>query len=177
MHLYAYNSCGTDYTTHTITVIPHPHPVITRSGHTLSVTGTYSGYQWIMGASTIIAGATNATYTPTVSGTYNIIVDSAGCYGYAAAYNYSNVGVSSINTSETKYWLSQQGGVMIYASEPLEEALSVIIYDATGRTVQNTGWNAGSTMKQVNDASLPPGLYIIKLSGESTSKVFKWIKQ
>lgn len=61
-----------------ITVNQAPHPVITRSGHTLSVSGSYLSYQWYDDILPI-SGATTSSYTFTSGGDYSVLVDSGGC--------------------------------------------------------------------------------------------------
>jgi hypothetical protein len=168
---------GTPYTaTHTVTVNPAPHPVITRIGHTLSVSGAYTAYQWLTGA-TPISGATNSSYTFTSSATYAVVVDSAGCYGLATIA-ISTTGISGISL-ENKYWIAQpsHNSIDLYASEPLNEAVDISVYDPTGRQIITDKWGRDQNSVKINCADCTAGLYIIKLSGKNTSEVLKWVKQ
>ena len=173
--LTAYNSAGSNATTTVITINPTPHPVITQLGHTLSVTGAYTSYQWVNGV-TPITGATNATFTYTASGTYIVVVDSAGCLGGTAI---TPVGIPNVNNAAGSYWVSQMGNssIMINSSRMLTENLTVTMYDATGRSIVTENWPSGNSGKQINSGFLPAGLYIIKLSNPETATVLKWMKQ
>ena len=173
--LTAYNSAGSNSSNTVITINPTPHPVITQTGHTLSVTGAYTSYQWVNGI-TPITGATNATYTYTASGTYIVVVDSAGCLGGNAI---TPVGITNVNNTAGNYWVSQTGssGIMINSSRTLAENLTVTMYDATGRSIVTENWPAGNSGKQLNTSFLPAGLYIVKLSNPETATVLKWMKQ
>ena len=173
--LTAYNSAGSNSSSTVITINPTPHPVITQSGHTLSVTGAYTSYQWVNGV-TPITGATNATYTYTASGTYIVVVDSAGCLG---GNSITPVGITNVNNAAGNYWVSQMGSsaIIINSSRALTENLTVTMYDATGRSIVTENWPAGNSGKQLNTSFLPAGLYIIKLSNPETATVLKWMKQ
>ncbi len=174
--LTAYGAGGSNTSTAVINVNPAPNPPITKTGHVLSVPATYTSYQWYDGASAI-TGATNSTYTYTVTGVYNVQVDSNGCLGNSATVN--TTGIGNIKNTAESFWISQPNSstVVFSAAQPLDEALTVAIYDATGRKIISENWMAGTSSKQINDLSLPPGLFIVKLSNSSTSDVFKLLKQ
>lgn len=180
MHLKVYGPGGNDSTTHTVTIKPLPNPTITHgTGHTLNAGSGYSSYQWGSGVTmSPIAGATNATYTYTTSGTYGVLVDSGGCYGWDTI-TVSTAGVSQISSSVNKYWITQNGGgsVIINALNPLDDNLTIGLFDITGKLIAEDNWAAGGTVKQINDGSIPPGSYILKLSNRSTSESLKWQKQ
>ena len=180
--LTAYNSGGSNSSTQAVSITPTPNPVIINNAatHTLSVSGAYTAYQWASGSPipSAIAGATNSTYVYTVSGTYYVAVDSAGCQGYSSVpFVYSTTGVSNINNAENRYWVSAHGGYMVVdASRPLDETLSVNIYDATGRTMFADTWTTGSSSKQLNTGYYPPGLYIIRIGNRNTTTVLRFLK-
>ncbi len=178
MTLTVYHS-GTSYTaTHTVTVNPAPHPVIHYgSGHVLSVTGSYTAYKWLNGT-TVISGATNSSYTCTSPGTYYVLVDSGGCWGYSSTpVVFSTLEILSINNEPNNFWLSQNGNSsMLHAGRDLDNDINIQLFDATGRIVSNEVWVQGSYTKELNNADLAPGLYIIKLSNKNTSAVLRWLK-
>lgn len=176
MRLYAFGGGGVDSVTQPFTVNPSPHPTITKTGHVLSVPAVYTAYQWY-NAATAITGATNATYTYTSGGTtYSVVVDSAGCKGTSQIIN--TVGLQSVTTNNNTYWISAQGNnvPVLYSTEPLEAALTVSLFDATGRKITSDTWAQGANNLPLAVNTLPEGLYIIKLSNYNTSMVIKWIK-
>jgi PKD repeat protein len=181
--LTAYNSGGSNSSTQAVSITPTPNPVIINNSatHTLSVSGAYTAYQWATGSPipSAIPGATNSTYVYTVSGTYYVGVDSAGCQGYSTVpFVYSTTGVSNINNNgENRYWASEQSGSMILnSSRPLDEALVINIYDATGRKMLADTWSSGGSTKQLNTGYYPPGIYIIRISNSSTITVLRFLK-
>jgi hypothetical protein len=166
-----------DTETHVIVIKNAPHPVVTKSGHTLTLTGAtgYTNIQWYNGT-TQIAGATNATYTYTLSGTYSVKVDSGGCHGSSNVFN--TTGITNVNGTEHTYWVSSEGGAMIlHAADPLDETLNILISDASGRTVTKDTWDQGTVRKDVSGISLPPGLYIVRIGYAGTIAVLKYMQQ
>ncbi len=173
----AYNSGGSNTYTAVINVTPTPHPAITQTGAVLSVPAAYTSYQWYNGLSPI-TGATTNTYTITTTSTYGVVVDSAGCPG-GDTLTTGPLHVTTLNTLASHYWIAQpnSSSVIVNASKPIDDALAITIYDATGRKVLDEVWDAGSYTKQINGLSVANGLYIIKLSNVYTSAVLKWQKQ
>ncbi|MES1249569.1 MAG: T9SS type A sorting domain-containing protein, partial [Chitinophaga rupis] len=166
-----------DSATQVIKVIPTPHPVITKTGNVLSVPAAYQNYKWYKGI-TAVAGATNPTFTYTLTGTYKVTLDSGGCPG--SSNTISTVGVNDVASAESKFWTSQQSDNMlvINAEEYLAEQLDITISDQAGRQVDVETWVQGTNKKQVsNSTNFAAGLYLIRISNKSNSTVLKWIKQ
>lgn len=169
-------------TTTTVNVSPTPKPVITQSVIVLSVPPVYTTYQWYKGAAKI-PGAVTSSYTFSAPGTYKVVVDSAGCEGTATITITSmpNVGIITVNHADNnKYWLAQQvqdnSIVTLLSVHPVDDALSITVYDATGREILSDRWSKGSSTIQIKAASLAPGMYIIKLTNINTYEALKWLK-
>ena len=168
--------CGTLATTFVVVVKQAPHPVVTMIGHVLTVPAVYSSYQW-KNSTGNIAGATNRTYTFTTNGNYQVTVDSNGCYATSPAHTF-NLSVNSIGNEGNIFSVYQNGNsAVILAAELLTETLDVKLYDATGRLVTSTKMENGTNTKQLDATWLANGMYIIRLSNESSSIVLKWVKQ
>ena len=174
VHLYAYQGTAVDSTMHAVHVQNAPHPVVIHSGDTFTVSGTYLSYQWYKGG-VILPGATNKKYGTTVTGTYTVIVDSAGCKGTSTGV----LGLSEIAELENSFSVGQTGNdaFTMFASISLSTNLDVSVFDATGRRVLTDMWQGGSDKKQIYTGNLSNGLYIIRLGNNNTSAVLKWVKQ
>ncbi len=175
--LLVYGGLSFDTAMVTITVNPAPHPVITATGHTLTVGGTYTNYQWTKN-DTAIAGATNNTYTYTGTGSFQVIVDSGGCKGKSNIIVHT-LGVTEISSIATRYAVSQSGNdaFTLYASQLLTDNLDVKVYDATGRLLLQDNWTVGTDKQQINAPGLTSGIYIIRLGNSDNTAVLKWLKQ
>ncbi len=178
MTLTAYRM-GTAYTTTTtVTVNPTPHPVVTRTGAVLTVSGTYTTYQWYNGISPI-TGATTNSYTFPAPGTYTVLVDSAGCKGISTPFTFDPLHTGSLTNLANNYWIATEAGgiVTVNANEPLNENCELSIYDATGRKMKTDTWTSGDFTKRIDAGAFAPGMYIFKLSGGHTSIALRWMKQ
>lgn len=84
-----------------------------------------------------------------------------------------------MNNIAGNYWIAQpnSSSVVVNSAKPVDDALAITIFDATGRKVLDEKWDAGSYSKQINALSVANGLYIIKLSNIYTAAVLKWLKQ
>ena len=175
--LLVYGGLSFDSAMATITVNPAPHPVITATGHTLTVSGTYTTYQWTKN-DTAIVGATNNTYTYTGTGSFQVIVDSGGCKGASNAIVHT-LGVVEIASTDNRYAVAQSGNdaFTLYASQILNANLDVRVYDATGRLLLQDNWTGGSDRKQFNTPGLTSGIYIIRIGNADGSAILKWLKQ
>lgn len=173
--LYLYNGgVRVDSASTSITVKAAPHPVITKTGATYSVPAVYTSYQWYTVGlpSVAISGATNATYTTTVTGTYGIVVDSAGCGGFVV-YGAPG-GVGSVSGHANEFRVSSGGIATLHASFPLDETLEVSVIDITGREVLTAQWQKGSNALELTGAPALPGVYIIRLSHAGFSRILRW---
>ena len=176
--MYAVTStfCGTQMVTTPVFVKPLPNPVISvLSGHVLSVPTGYSSYQWSKGG-TNIAGATNHTYTYTVSASYQVTVDSVGCSATTVAHNY-NLGVGMVAGQTEGFGIIASGNNVVVSAdyEPATD-LQVRFFDASGRVITTGTWPAGDLSFTFDASALPSGMYLVKLVGGSTSQVLRWVK-
>ncbi len=159
----------------TITVNQSPSPVITVSGSTLSVTGTYTSYQWYSGISPI-AGATTSSYTFTTPGIYGVLVDSAGCKGVGV---YSSLSVGQVANDAGLFYVAQQGGatIPVHAFQPLDADVKVTIHDVSGRILKSAVWAKGSRALSVDATGFSAGMYIVRLTNDHTSVALRWLRE
>lgn len=164
-----------DSATQPIIVKQSPHPVVIKTGTTLSVTGTYTSYQWYNGITPIV-GATNSSYTYTTPTVYGVMVDSNGCKGIGIK---NTVSVNNVNGAGNSFWVAHQtdGSLPLIASSPLDAALKVSVFDATGRNVATRNWDKGMNFLKIDDLNLPSGLYVVRLTNENTNIALRWLRE
>jgi hypothetical protein len=141
-------------------------------------------YQWKKGTK-IIAGATNATYSATMNGTYKCLVTivATGCSKTSAG---SSVTISCLQAGSVRadQAVAGKGQAIVYPNPSsryfnintaqLDCASMISIYDLSGRLYESHAVN-GSEM-QVG-ASLPSGVYVLKIVvGNETKQVIKLVK-
>ncbi len=158
-----------------ITEWPAPNPVVTYDGTHLNTGATFATYQWFK-AMIPIAGATNASVTPTSTGYYEVQVsDANGCLAFSPSYPLKSLvldtihtdsthhsgsgtgttGVTTLNHDEVKIFPNPaQSTIHIVASMPLRAVMTAI----DGRKVIDEA-NAHT----LNISQLASGMYMLML--------------
>lgn len=152
------------------TVYPAPAPTIVVMGNTLSTSAPFSTYQWSIGG-TPIGGATNATYTFSLSGFYTVTVsDANGCDGTSGA-TVVNVGVKNVNAASS--------GILVYPNPASREihitsadgVSAVSINNVVGQNVFSARYAENAVV--VNTEQLPDGVYFVRVNNTNVYRVVK----
>lgn len=156
----AVNSCGTsDTISIAVSVTPAPVPDITRNGNILSVSQTFTNYQWMLDGYPI-PGATNPTCIITQNGTYTLDVTGAnGCNGL------SNEIVVTDHTSMNDL---EKLGVKVYPN-PFDErlfisapiGLQLVVSDLSGRVLYQSDVERGIRLIDID--KLHTGNYVLNI--------------
>jgi PKD-like domain/Secretion system C-terminal sorting domain len=160
------NNCGVSNPGQlNIVVSDTPQVGITNHGDTLVASGANS-YQWYLNG-TLLQGATTQTYITTQSGLYTVVgVNSFNCEGTSAAFNYTYLSLSEVHDNEMITLFPNpvnNGSFRLMADEKMI-GRTMILYDATGRSVLKT--TITGTSNQLNVNTLSSGVYLIEIDGE-----------
>ncbi len=148
-------------------------PTINIAEFVLSVTGTYSSYQWLLEGE-IISGAAEATYSLKANGDYQVIVsDENGCTDTSDVYkveNYTNISGLTLPQQIRVYPNPANESVQIIS--PI--ALEVTLTDISGRSLKRLTNPSAIVLSE-----LPDGLYLLNIATTDGGiiKVAKVIKQ
>ncbi|HAK29667.1 MAG TPA: hypothetical protein DCO90_10615 [Sphingobacterium sp.] len=164
----AINSCGaSDTISLVITVKPSPHPTISRNGSILSVSQTFTSYQWLLNGNPV-NGATGMTHVATENGAYTLQVQGDnGCIGLSNAIAIDDL-VSVDN-------LLMQNGIRVYPNPFSSKAfvetavpLNIVVVDITGKVMLTK--NNTNTNTSLDLSSLPVGNFYFKMFDYKTSE-------
>ena len=148
-------------------------------------TGTIDSMRWVAPGATV----SMPTFTGTdvcfpTTGSFSVHLYVYGPGGVDSSSTIISVslcptGIPATSNGTGDFWLSQSGlnTLSINSSQSLSETLEINIFDASGRKISHDTWAAGTHSKQIRGLDVPPGLYIIKLTGQNTTSVVKWLKQ
>lgn len=123
-------------------------------------------YQWVDcdNQNTAIEGATDQTFTPSVSGNFACMLDTGGCTGMSECRSFTLLGNSLFNLSNVQLYPNPTTGQLHLTGNLTVK--SVAVYNALGMTVA----------KSFDISSLATGMYIVKIdtdAGTLVRKVFK----
>jgi hypothetical protein len=166
------NGCTNTSAPATVTVNTLPQqPIITQSGADL-VSDITTNIQWYYNGG-IINGATLPTYTPTLNGTYTVVVtDGNNCSATSASYPFFSVGIADFNNVYPELYVSAspnpfESYTTVYLqSGSFEGNASLFVFDISGQLIESrsfsTGQNETKTMR-IDGSNLSSGMYIYKL--------------
>ncbi len=168
-----------------ITVMPSipPPPLINNGGNLECNLGPNYIYQWFLNRFAI-PGASASSYTPTQSGTYQVLaVAPSGQGNYSAGYLYNPLGlddlVGSLHVSVRPNPASD--GIFIVETGLKQDADLVFhVTDLSGREIMHFGLKQNSSTQQVTlDLSeQASGVYLLKVeSGNYPASFLKLMKQ
>ena len=150
----------------TLSNLATPTPLLTSSAA--------DGNQWYVDG-TAIAGATNATFNATKSGSYKVQVTIDDCIGeFSAEQPLIVTGVETPDTSINIY-PNPVNDVLTISFEGLAGSKQVVIFSLTGERLLAGKTESSSIVMDV--ANLSAGIYLAKLVANGTVKTTKFIKQ
>ncbi len=168
------SAAGCDSTvTLNLTIIQTPTANVTDDS-----LGTLTGsggtpVQWINCATnTAIAGATAATFTPTVNGTYAIVVSNGNCNDTSNCVVVSYIGLNENQTIDADIYpnpTTNEVNITFESSSAL-----MIIRDAHGKMIQMQTIQSGESISLEN---IQNGIYFFELTTEQGKTVKRVVKQ
>jgi hypothetical protein len=154
----------------TVTVNPTPSaPTITNNAGTLT-SSSATGNQWYLNG-TLIAGATNQTYTPTANGVYTVKVIANGCTSSASAgTTISGLGIEELDVYALSIYPNPSNGDFnVSFNTSVTEKYTLKVYDQAGKLVFDAQIEnqTGTYVKQVQLGKVASGIYNVSLSNGS----------
>jgi hypothetical protein len=130
-------------------------------------------FQWYNCAAgfTAIPGATGASYTATVNGSYAVVVDDGFCADTSICHVINTVGELELNASENNIKINPnpfENKLEIKIAQLKTDAL-IQVTDIAGRVVYKSVVNANTI--SINTSEWPKGLYFLRLDEHSIKLV------
>jgi hypothetical protein len=164
-----------------LTINPTPTATATDNGNGTGtlVASTGASYQWIdCATNTPITGATNATYTAEINGSYAVIVtNSSNCSATSSCVIVDYIGLEENTVSFNVYPNPTTGAINIVIDQTTAN-YDVTVEDMNGRAIANFGSLInGNGVYSLDLSNVVTGVYFIKLRNELEERTVRIIKQ
>jgi len=125
---------------------------------------------------TVIAGATDQSYTATENGSYAVEVTVGSCVDTSACENVSNVGINDVSEEQgiTIYPNPTKGMFIIDFDQKMKNSL-IMVYDMVGKVIVSERISNDTTTFDLTGNE--KGIYFVKIQTESGTIVRKVILQ
>lgn len=135
----------------------------TGPGATITANGSGFEYQWLdcNNGNAPIAGETSQDFTPTVNGSYAVILKSFSCVDTSSCVTIANVGIDEQEADAFKVYPNPASDQLFIESERSVEKVS---FTAMNGQELNTVPNGDNS---ISLASLTPGMYIVNIYTEN----------
>lgn len=171
------NAAGCDSTIFLTLTILSIQSAILQNGSSLLAAVPASSYQWIQCKPfTIIAGATNSTYTPTANGEYALVIDNGGCIDTSDCLLFIMNAITEQDLSNSISISPNPGDGMIHIHNEVGFKNSTLnVTDISGKIISNLFIEKG--MDTIIDiSSLSKGVYFILIDQDGVSIRKKLLK-
>ena len=165
--------------TQTVTVTGGVDTAITVSGNTYTANAAGATYQWYdCGSNTNVSGATGQSFTPTVSGSYALIVTSGGCTDTSACFPVIVIGINNVvvNAALKVFPNPTSENVNLQVTGTMIGMAKVQLFDVEGRLVRDfvyENMNGTYPISLVNLAADVYELRVTNAQGVWNTKVLK----
>lgn len=160
-----------------LTVNPLPQPTISQNGFVLTVSPTFSNYQWQLNSGNI-TNATSQSYTATQNGSYTVnVTDANGCSATSNSVFISNVGIEEMNAAAISIFpnpVANYTTIAITNSNISIDKWNYSLKDINGKTVLIGNNMSHETL--IDCSTLASGTYFLHISDGNATKIYKLIK-
>ncbi|HNS42028.1 MAG TPA: T9SS type A sorting domain-containing protein, partial [Taishania sp.] len=128
-------------------------------------------FQWINCADeTPIDGATSATFTPSTSGNYKVVVSNGDCSKTSSCKFVNVLGIDDLATEQLNVYPNpSETGVFNLSNVPTNATIEVL--SLTGNVIYTA--TASSNQHAVNLTNEANGVYILQVNGSNHTKIVK----
>ena len=147
---------------------------VTRNYLTLIAQATNATYQWIDCDNELMVGETNASFTATVNGNYQVVVTQNGCVDTSACFAITNVGVQEAELIDVNMYPNPTSTVL-NIDKGSNQSLEITITNSVGTVVYQSTSKKQITI--IDMAQMAIGIYVVTLKNEWGLKVEKVVKK
>jgi hypothetical protein len=163
---------GCDSTSHFILNTITVDTSLLANNTVLTATGTATNFQWVQCDNnySIIAGATQASYTVTANGDYAVIITNGNCVDTSRCVT---VVATALNSNSSKgmlmLWPVPAGNTLTLKGLT-ENQNNIFIYDEMGRVIKQVSVTSKSDIYEIDITGLANGIYFLQVLDHSETK-------
>ncbi|PCI98697.1 MAG: hypothetical protein COB15_05600 [Flavobacteriales bacterium] len=173
----AFNGC--DSITNQQVTINSVDVTVNNASPALTANATGATYQWLdcNNNMSVIPGATNASYTVTVNGSYAVVVTQNGCTDTSACIPVTVTGVNNdqLLVDNYKIYPNPSKGIFTVSLDQLDDNSSIIVYSVVGAVIINQQLNSKQTI--INLEAYGKGIYFVKITNGDNTITQRIVKQ
>jgi hypothetical protein len=150
---------------------------VTVSGFQLTSAAAGATYQWVDCANNFspIAGATSQSFTPTVDGSYAVIVTQNSCTDTSACSNIIGIGMQEVTLSNVSVYPNPVNDQVTIDFGAEQHHIVISVADMNGRVVKTTSVNAARIVNV--DLDMAAGAYILTVQTDAGVVTKQLIKE
>lgn len=167
---------GCDSTVNLTLTVETIDNTVAQAGSLLTANQTGATYQWVDcdNANAAIAGETNASFTVTTTGNYAVEVTVNNCTETSACTLVDLLSIKELNINSAIVFPNPISDVFeIKNIEQFGTINSIHLMDATGKVVGLVPANTAS----MNIGYLEPGIYFLRIAGDSGESILQLVKK
>lgn len=169
------NNNGCDSTITLNLTISTTDTSVTQNGSTLTSDQTGATYQWYdCSDNSAISGATSQSFSPTVSGSYYVVIENGLCMDTSACYAVTVVGVQEFKERTMTLYPNPTSGRINIDMGTEYDAILVRVIDSEGKITKSMEAESTRHIQVVLGQSA--GLYTVQLFTEEGYRTFRVVK-
>ncbi len=163
------NAAGCDSIIDIYLTIVNIDTTVTSNGITLTSNNSTATYKWVDcgNAYAVIPGETSQSFTPTVNGSYAVIVDDGSCTDTSACYIFDNVGINdAIANAFVSVFPNPNTGSFSVTTNKLAE--TIVVSDMIGNEISK--YIPSTNITEISLSDFGPGVYDINVKIDNVVK-------
>lgn len=152
---------------------------VTQNGYTLTANHVSPTYKWLdcNNGYAVIPGAVSQSFTPTVPGSYAVVINQSGCSDTSNCHVMTTVGLSSLNVIQ---------GLIVYPTytndivkldfNQSRNNVNIVVVDVSGKVVYSVAENRiSNTLISLHD--MADGMYFIRVTADNETGIYRVVKK
>ena len=151
---------------------------VANTSPTLTANQTGATYQWLdcNNSNAIIPSETSQAFTATVNGDYAVEITVGNCVDTSACENVNTIGINELTTGSVSIYPNPTTSLVTVDLSSYNGVVKYQVLTIEGRVVLNES-NINSSTFTFDLSTESKGIYLLNISTENETKVYKVVKE